>query len=448
MKKLFLENLTFFNGKEFKKISIIIEGEKIKKIMNYDKRIKISIPSINFNGLFVIPGLIDPHTHFNLKINNHIKSEGFFTGTKKAITGGITTFIDFTDGLTPFSKDIKIKLKDCKKSLCDYTFHAVFKNMDRKEIENRLNEIKNFGIKSIKIFTTYKERNLKMDDENLHYILKNAYKKDIVVCIHAEDDEIIKRNALKYRKNMNDIRYHPRIRNEESENNAILKILEINRKYGAKLYFVHISSFRSLEYINEYKIKGYKVYAETCPQYIVFNDSIYQRKDNFLYTFTPPVRDLKNQEKLIENLKYFDTIGTDSCGFSYQLKFKYKNMLSKIPMGISSNRFLLPIIYTYGVKSKKITFSDMIRLLSKEAAQIFSLKYKGEIKEGYLADLCIFDPNENFVINCEQVKNNLYYPPYYGLKLYGSVKYVFIRGRIVYKNGSFSHLIKGKYLNL
>lgn len=431
-----------------KKFDVLVENGKIKDISHKIEIADANIVDIKNKILF--PAFIDLHCHFKLRINKKITSrDDFETGTRAQAAGGVGIVGDFTDGNDPNpKKDLKIRLNDIKESYCNYILHCVIKNVKEiDEFKKRLRLLSEAGFRSVKIFTAYGSRGMRLNDNFFPYLLDFASKNNIVICVHAEDDDIINYNLSYFNKSKKiPIRYHNVIRNEFSENYAILKLLKLNELFNAKLYFVHISSFKSLELIANYRSKGYDVYAETCPQYLVFDNSVYNRDDNYLFTFTPPVRDRLNKNLIIENLKYFDTIATDSCGFNKTDKLIYINDLLKIPMGISTSQLTSSIIYTFGVKTKKINFYHMQKLLSSNAARIFLFKNKGEIKKGYDADICIFDPDITFEVNNKELLHASDYSCYEGIKLSGKVTALYLDGKKVYSDGIFSKPF-GSYLN-
>lgn len=449
MNKTLLKNIKIFETKTQKILnsSVLIKGEFIEDIF-YGHTPPINCNLVDLKGYIAFPGFIDSHTHFKLKLeDNKFNSDDFISGSKSCISGGITTFIDFTDGdYIDCEKDLNKRIKEAKGSLCDYSFHFVLKNIKgKKDIDYRFKILNDIGAKSVKIFTTYKNRGLMSDEESMCFILQNAAKFDKVVLIHAESDSIINYNLCD-NKYIKKISYHNIIRNEFSEVYEISKILKLNEKFRAKIYFVHISSAKSLEVINKYKESGFEVYAETCPQYILFDESVYKRKDNYLYTFTPPVRTLKNRIDMINNLKNFDVIASDSCAFNIEDKIKFKDNLQKIPMGVASTQLLFPILYTYGVKTKKIGFDRLISLLSANPANIFKLKNKGGLGKKFYADISIFSLDESFIVNHNNLSHKSDYSVYDGIKLYGKLKYLFLRGRLIFKEGKISNDFKGKFI--
>ena len=177
----------------------------------------------------------------------------------------------------------------------------------------------------------------------------------------------------------------------------------------------------------------------------MFSNKIYSNKNAYLFTFTPPLRSENSRIKILKNISAFDTIATDSCAFFKKDKEKFKNDATRIPMGIASSELLLPLVYTYAVKSSSMSLYDLQQKLSTNPSKIFSISKKGEIKKGYYADIFVFDPNESFMVRAKELFHKSDYSVFEGLKLYGKTKAVFLRGRLSYLNGNFFEN-KGKFL--
>jgi len=440
MNKKLLKNLKLIKGNQIIQSSILVNGEFIEDIIPLKQKFnEQNAEIIDLSGFIALPGLIDSHTHFKLKMaEGKYNSDDFESGSLACVKGGITTYIDFTDGdIKDLKKDWFNRKKDVLCSYADYTFHSVFKNLlTSDDVKSKFKNLKALGITSIKIFTTYKNRGMMTSDDVMCTLLKNASENDIVVCVHAESEDVINYNLERYKKHYKEIKYHSIIRDEFSEYYAISKLLKLNEYFNAKIYFVHTTSPASIDVINEYKKKGYSVYAEGCPQYFVFSNKIYSNKNAYLFTFTPPLRSDESRTKILKNISSFDTIATDSCAFFKKDKEKFKNDATRIPMGIASSELLLPLVYTYAVKSSSMSLYDLQQKLSTNPSKIFSISKKGEIKKGYYADLCIFNPDESFTVKSKELSHRCDYSIYEGLRLYGKVKKTFLRGKQVYDSKS------------
>jgi dihydropyrimidinase len=439
------------NGKLLKK-DIIIKKDRIYKLTKPYYLNIANAETYDCSNLIALPGLIDVHTHFKLKIGtNKFNSDNFINATKACISGGITTIIDFTHQKPGESliKGLKERLKDAKKSFCDYSFHCIMPSLDIKNLESEFKKVIDNGITTFKIFTAYKERGLKLEDRDILKLMRLSKRYGVMITVHAEDEDLINNNLrkLSYFNRTIPIKYLPIIRNEKTELSAVKKIIELNQNVKSKLYFVHVSSLSSIKEINKARQKGLKIIAETCPQYLILDEKIYKGKNAYLYTFCPPTRNRSNNDKLWDYLNIaIKNVATDSCAFTRKQKAMHKNDLNKIYMGIASSQFLLSLIYTFGVKKGIISLSTMQKILCENPAAVMGIKDKGKIKKGFFADLCIFNPNSYFILDKRKILHNADYSPYEGYKLYGINEYTFLRGELAYKNGKISKKPIGQFI--
>ncbi|GAB4028599.1 MAG: dihydropyrimidinase [Elusimicrobiota bacterium] len=442
---LVIRNASFPLEKKFLKKDLVVKKGRIDGFYPpFSAEIK-GARLIDASGLVCLPGLVDAHTHFKLKIGkNSYNSDDFSSGTRAALAGGITTVVDFTDqgqGV-PFVVGLRKRLNDARISYCDYSFHCIvppFSSMKNFSLE--FSSALKAGISTFKIFTAYKSRGLKLEKEDIIRLLKEAAKKGAMVTVHAEKEELIEKNFLKLSKHIKQMgmKALPAVRNEESEISAVREIISLNEKIKAPLYFVHISSPVSAGIIEKASSRM-PVRAETCPQYLVLNKDIYSRRNAYLYSFCPPSRSSKSSMAMWIALKRgaLSVLATDSCGFSISVKRQWNGDINKLYMGISSSQFLLPLVYTFGVKKGLISMERLCELCCSNPALLMGIENKGFLKKGYYADLVLFDPQASFKISKKDLLNSCGYSVYEGMKVYGKVKKVFLRGRQVYSEGVFS----------
>ncbi|NLI09145.1 MAG: amidohydrolase family protein [Elusimicrobia bacterium] len=419
---------------------LIKDGKVFSFPNNTDNLSKIK--TIDARGLICMPGIVDIHTHFRLKLGEHnYNSDDFESGTKAALSCGITCVADFTDQDPgdSFLSGIKKRIKDAKKSYCDYSFHCIVPSFSKmKNFSLEVKKAADSGAFTFKIFTAYSKRGLMLSSREIRQMLKEAKRNKAAVFVHAEKEEDIEKNSLKYAnlKKKNPMKAFPFIRSEVTELNAVKEVIKLNEDIKAKLYFVHISSPLSAAEIKKAS-ERMPVRAETCPQYLIFSDKIYSKKDAYLYSCCPPVRSPNASLKLWDflNKGVLSAVSTDSCGFSVKMKKSWGGDLDKLYMGISSAQFLFPLIYTFGVRKKRITLERLKALCCENPAKFAGFSKKGFLKKGYDADFFLFDPKECFFVSKKSLLNSCGYSVYEGFKLWGKVKKVFLRGKIAYDGG-------------
>ena len=418
---LFIKNGLVYIGDRYLYTNIGISGEKISYLGGEEYPAKEVVDARHKK---VIPGLIDPHVHFALYCGTITSRDDFFYGTKTAAYGGVTTIVDFLDpsrNAKELEKTFNERLALAKDSNVDYHFHACIKepNGDLKEYVLKMKEL---GINTIKLFTTYSETHRRTYDKDIIKLLKLSRKYNFLVCAHIENDEMIKHDkGLTYR----DI---SEARNSESETSEALKLCEYAVKAKGHLYMVHCSSGYTLRKIAlKYKdYLGKNIFIESCPQYFVFNKEVLKSEHGYLYTFAPPLRTERERQLMC---KYFDnlsTIGTDHCSFNIADK-KGHELLDGHPLGIG------------GIETSYLVMSEMfgdkvINKMSKNVAEIERFAGKNGIKVGNYADLVIVESVPQIIGKPHGAAD---YSVYENMKLSQKIVYTISRGEFVIKNGEF-----------
>ncbi len=421
------------------KANVVIKKGKIAGIVDWDEDVK-SEETIDASGKLVFPGVIDSHVHFNEP--GREEWEGFESGSKSAAAGGITTFIDMPLNSKPCTLKKSLLLEKIKigeeKSITDF---ALWGGATPDNINN-LQELNDEGVAAYKSFLCYSgiDEFKNIDDGEFLEIMRIIGKLNNVMGIHAENGSIadyftknLKKEGRKDRKAY--IESRPKIVETEAVNNLLFMLL--NTKIDHNLHFVHISTPESLDLINQAKINGIKVTAETCPHYLTLTDEDFV-KIGPIAKCSPPLRSQKEREKLWEYIKkgYVDTIGSDHSPSTEELKIKGEDDIWEAWGGISGIQTMLPIMFSEGHIKRGISLCRLVRMMSYNPSVIFGLfPQKGNIAPGADADLVIFDPEKEWVVD----KDMLYYKnkitPFLGIKITGSVEKTIIRGKLVYDNG-------------
>jgi dihydropyrimidinase len=400
---------------------------------------------IDARGRLVIPGGIDPHTHMELPFGGTAASDTFETGTIAAAHGGTTTIIDFAVQYKGQSLKQAVDAWHAKadgKTSIDYGFHLICTDLP----DERLPEMKSMideGVSSFKLFMAYPGVFL-VDDATIFKAMGMAGENGGLICMHAENgvviDAIVKK-ALADGKTAP--KYHALTRPTKAEAEGVHRAIALAEMAGSSVYIVHLSCDDSLQEVTRARDMGINAYAETCPQYLFLDYSVYEQPgfEGAKYVMTPPIREKWNQEKLWRGLKFNDlqVVATDHCPFCMkEQKELGKNDFSKIPNGGPGVEERMSLIYNGGVAEGRISLNRFVEITSTAAAKIFGLfPRKGTIAVGSDADIVIFDPNEERTISAKTHHMNVDYSCYEGFRVKGVTKTVLSRGELVIEEGKY-----------
>jgi dihydropyrimidinase len=255
------------------------------------------------------------------------------------------------------------------------------------------------GIPSFKVFMAYKGAFM-VDDGELYHVMQEAAKLGAVVCVHAENgDAVLNLQRELVAKGNLGPEYHPVSRPSSIEGEATNRALAIARLHGTTAYIVHMTCRESVEALVRAKLEGQHCYGETCPQYLLLDDSVFT-KPNFegsSYVMSPPIRPahMGHHDALWRGLAngMLDSVGTDHCPFTFEQKKMGKDNFTMIPNGAAGVEDRLQILYTYGVTEGRFDVQRLVELGSTNPARIFGLyPRKGTIAVGADADLVLYDP--------------------------------------------------------
>jgi dihydropyrimidinase len=297
------------------------------------------------------------------------------------------------------------------------------------------------GIKSFKAYLAYKG-SIGIEYGELEQVMIKAASLNAIVLVHCEEGDLIIENQKKFvSEGKTEPLYHALSRPAEVESESVRKVIDLCRKTGCKTYIVHTSTAKSLEYIREAKKEGLPLFCETCPQYLLLDESVYSKPlpESLKYVISPPIRSKLDQDALWLALAdgTVDVISTDHCPFNTKgQKDVGINDFTKIPNGAGGIENRLALLYTYGVLTKKISLQQFVGLTSTNAARIFDLfPQKGAIKVGSDADLVIWDPEVKSVISVENQVQQCDSNIYDGMEINGETGYILNRGEIIRRPG-------------
>ncbi|MFD3446028.1 dihydropyrimidinase [Microbacteriaceae bacterium 4G12] len=443
MKKLIV-NGTVVTASDVFEADILIEGEKIVSI---GCRIEAAdAEKIDAKGCYIFPGGVDPHTHLDMPFGGTVTKDDFETGTMAAAFGGTTTIIDFclTDRGQPLENSLQTwHRKAADKAAIDYSFHLMIGEMNKNVLEELPTVISEEGITSFKVFMAYKNV-FQADDETLFRTLCAARDLGALVMVHAENGDVIDyltKQALQEGKT--DPIYHALTRPPEVEGEATGRAATLTSLAHSQLYVVHVSCAQAVQKIIEARNNGANIWGETCPQYLVLDQS-YLEKPNFegaKYVWSPPLREKWHQDVLWNALKtgQLQTIGSDQCSFDFKgQKELGKDDFSKIPNGGPMIEDRVSILFSEGVKKGRISLNQFVDIIATRSAKLFGLyPKKGTIAVGSDADLVIFDPEKERILSAKTHHMAVDYNAFEGMKVTGEPVSVLCRGEFVVRDKQF-----------
>jgi dihydropyrimidinase len=414
---------------------------------------------IDASGCQVFPGGIDPHVHLELETANGSSSDDFVSGSRAALAGGTTTIFDF---VTPRRNEsltaaLAARMEAARGSLCDYGLHMSVTAWNERILPELETCCRREGIGSVKAYLAYKE-SIGIEDREFLAVLAAARKLNFLTLVHAESGDMV--SFLQQRllaEGKTSAAYHPLSRPPEVEGDAVRRALLMARLAGVPLYVVHVSTRQGIEAVRAARRAGQTALAETCPQYLLLDESRYQGDAAAAAAFvmSPPLRGCEHQEALWAALAsgIVQTLATDHCPFLGEQKSNFAaSDFTRIPGGVGGIEYRLSLLYTFGVLSGKISLARFVDLVSTRPAKIFGLfPRKGTIRAGSDADLVVWDPRRQSTATAARQWQRCDHTVYEGLQLCGAPRFVirggmpvFADGRIAADTGPGTYLARGR----
>jgi dihydropyrimidinase len=404
---------------------------------------------VDASGKLVMPGGIDPHTHFDLPMFGTVSSDDHYTGHKAAAFGGTTTVMDFVSFDFPtFRESVAAWKQKTEKAAIDYSFHMNLTRFD-EQIAAEMAWLVEAGMPAVKVFTAYNGR-LRLADGDIFRAMQRAHELGLLVMAHCENGDVIERlieQALAAGHTSPE--WHALTRPAWGAVEAGLRLSGMASVSAAKLYIVHMNAAGEVDMLRYARERGVRVYGETCPQYLFFTVDHLRRPDGSKWVCSPPMRGEADNARLWEGVSdgTIDTIGTDHCPFFFDgtqpiiyegepVAIPGKELgngdFTKIPNGLPGVGDRLPILWTYGVRARRITPNQFVALTSTNPAKIFGLyPRKGALIPGADADILIWDPDKKVKYGVAHARHRTDYNLYEGWELVGYPEKVFLRGQLI-----------------
>lgn len=443
MYDLLIKNITVLNEKSQFIGSVFVKEGKISKIFKVNESFEmIAQKTIDGKGKYLLPGIIDDQVHFRDPGLTH--KGDIYTESKAAIAGGITSFMEMPNTIPQATTheilEEKYKVAS-EKSLANYSFYMGATNDNIEEIK-KIDQSKVCGVK---VFMGSSTGNMLVNNhESLSRIFSES---PLLIATHCEDEDTIQKNTIKYKEEFGEdlpIKYHPLIRNEEACFKSSSYAVELAKKYNSRLHILHLSTAKELDlFDNSIASKDKKITAEVCVHHLWFSDADYDNHGTMI-KWNPAIKSIKDRDALIEGLKSnkIDVVATDHAPHTLEEK---SNTYFKAPSGGPLvQHSLVAMLELY--HQDKLTLNDIVNKMCHTPADIFQVKNRGYIREGYCADLVLVDLDSAWTVN----KNNTLYKckwsPFENQEFKSKVTHTIVNGNLVYDNGVFDESVKGERL--
>ena len=449
MRQLFRGGIVV-SGDGQRKADVLTEDEKIIRV---ESRIEAADAEIvDITGKYLFPGFIDGHTHMDLEVSDTVTADGFDTGTKAEISGGTTCIVDFATQNRGESLAYALARwheKADGKASCDYAFHLALSDWNASVKEELWSVVKG-GIRSFKLYTTYD--GMVVDDQAIYEILTCLKELGGIAGVHYENKGIIDARLealVKKKGERKDVADYPGTRPAGAEAEAVSRILKIAACVDTPVIIVHLSSKEGYEEICRARERGQTVYVETCPQYLLLDESRYKGADARRYMIAPPLRTKEDQAVLWKALAEggIQTVATDHCSFTEAQKDMGAEDFARTPCGMPGGEERPALMYHFGVGEGRISPEQMCAYLSENAAKLYHLyPKKGVIAPGSDADLVVWNPDITWTLLKETQQSEADYCPFEGTTLRGRAEAVYLRGKLTVKNGAVINPCQGQYV--
>ena len=444
-----IKNATLVNEGTTTLASVVINGDRIEKILPGRDALpcaQTNCQIIDAEGLYLIPGIIDEHVHF--REPGLTQKADIYNESRAAVAGGVTSFMDMpnTNPQTTTQELLQQKFDlAAQKSAANYSFYLGATNDNIDEIL-KTDPKKVCGIK---LFMGSSTGNMLVNEDDALIRLFNEA--PCLIAAHCEDEQIIHENTVCCKdleskgEVVADAGIHPFVRTTEACYKSTSKAVDMATKFGARLHVLHISTKSELTlFRNDIPLKDKKITAETCPHYLIFCDKDYEEK-GFAIKCNPAIKMASDREILRKAIVdgHIDTIGTDHAPHLWHEKFtdSYFTAKSGFP-SIQNSLDMMLNLYREGI----VSLPQIVKLMCHNPAELYQIKQRGFIREGYYADLVLVDLNHEKRIANADMLYKCGWTPYDGMSAKSKVTHTFVNGNLVYHDGIVEDKIFGKQL--
>lgn len=397
---------------------------------------------IDATGMLLIPGGVDAHCHVEQVTGPHKSLDTFAIATTAALHGGTTTIIDFGIPAGPWESPLQAlenKLRLIDGARCDVALHGSVVAWD-ETVPAQLEAMAELGVRSVKLYTTNRGTTM-ADEDTILKVMKEMVRLDGLTYIHCEHDAIIvDRTATCAEAGHVGISDLPRTRPAISEDASVREILAIAEYTGAPVYFVHQTTPGAVDAVQLARARGQLAFSETCPHYLLLDESVYDSSTPEKYACCPPMRPAQTVDGLLDRVAqgHVDVVASDHSGYDMAQKRESSYDVRRMPHGLPGVETRMPATFTALVARRGLPVERFVEVFSTAPARINGLTTKGAVDVGYDADLVLFDPAEVRVVDEAALHQGTDFSPFAGEALHGWPSVVISAGQVVLDHGEFA----------
>jgi dihydropyrimidinase len=400
--------------------------------------------TLDATGCYVMPGGIDPHTHLEMPFMGTYSTDDFESGTRAALAGGTTMVVDFAlpapgQGLLDA---LKMWHNKSGRANCDYSYHMAITWWGEQVFNEMQAVVQQKGINTFKHFMAYKGA-LMVNDDEMFASFRRCAELGALPLVHAENGDVVADlQARLLAEGNNGPEAHAYSRPPQVEGEATNRAIMIADMAGVPVYIVHTSCEDAHEAIRRARQAGKRVYGEPLIQHLTLDESEYLNKNwdhAARRVMSPPFRDKRHQDSLWAGLASgsLQVVATDHCAFTTEQKRFGVGDFTKIPNGTGGLEDRMPMLWTHGVATGRLTMNEFVAVTSTNIARILNVyPKKGAIMVGSDADLVVWDPAREKTISAATQQSAIDYNVFEGKHVKGLPRYTLTRGMVAIDEGA------------
>lgn len=423
---------------------VLIKNGRIEKIESQISTVTENHIEWNLDGLYLMPGVIDDQVHFREPGLTH--KADLYTESRAAVAGGVTTYMEMPNTKPPTFTQELLEAKYTRASqvsLANYSFYMGTSNDNYDEIMKT-----DFSkVCGLKIFMGSSTGNLLVDDD--HVLSKLFANVPSLIATHCEDEQTILLNTEKYTSMYGatiPIKYHPEIRSVEACYLSSSKAIKLAKKHNTRLHILHISSAKECaQFDNQIPIEQKRITSEACIHHLYFSDADYEAKGNFI-KWNPAIKTAQDREAIWQALldNRIDIIATDHA--PHTIEEKQSDLYKEVPGGGPLIQHSLQVMIDF-YKQGKISLERIVEKMCHSPAICFQVKERGYIREGYYADLCAIDLNNDYTVSKSNILYKCGWSPFEGTQFRNTIKTTWVNGFLAYHDGTIYDTQLGQRIN-